>query len=247
MSREADKGFIYIMSNPSFQEGLLKIGKSSKRPVLSRRKELQTTGVPEPFVVEYSAFVDDFSLIEQRAHKVLDRFRNKSNREFFNIPLPTAIIAIRDLIDSDKSVEELSGKAKMALNPTGELITRYGNGNLKTVERYREEGKSITSEEYFDNGQMKRRTNFYEGRENGMRKEWKSDGSPKKRGHMFNGHKQGKWYYYSESGVETKYFDEDKPVLNWETYDNDGELVIKNHGEASENYDEKIFTGKKKD
>ena len=42
-------GFVYVMSNPSLSEGLLKIGKSDKDPTKYRVDELQTTGVPEPF------------------------------------------------------------------------------------------------------------------------------------------------------------------------------------------------------
>ena len=39
-------GFIYIMSNPSFADGKIKIGKSQKDPSF-RREELNSTGVPE--------------------------------------------------------------------------------------------------------------------------------------------------------------------------------------------------------
>ena len=48
-------GFIYIMSNPA-HPGLLKIGQTSKDPLV-RRKDLSTTGVPEEFVIEYQALV----------------------------------------------------------------------------------------------------------------------------------------------------------------------------------------------
>ena len=44
-------GFVYIMSNPAFPQ-LLKIGKSGKDPTGDRVKELNQTGVPEPFKVE---------------------------------------------------------------------------------------------------------------------------------------------------------------------------------------------------
>ena len=42
-------GFIYIMSNPA-HSGLLKIGQTSKDPLV-RRKDLSSTGVPEEFVI----------------------------------------------------------------------------------------------------------------------------------------------------------------------------------------------------
>ena len=46
-------GFLYIMSNDSFKESLLKIGKSSRHPESFRKRELATTGVPGKFWVEY--------------------------------------------------------------------------------------------------------------------------------------------------------------------------------------------------
>ena len=53
------KGWIYIMSNASFSDGRIKIGMSSKDPV-ERKSELESSGVPEPFVIEYKAMVDDY-------------------------------------------------------------------------------------------------------------------------------------------------------------------------------------------
>ena len=41
------------MSNPA-HSGLLKIGQTSKDPLV-RRKDLSSTGVPEEFVIEYQA------------------------------------------------------------------------------------------------------------------------------------------------------------------------------------------------
>ena len=64
-------GFVYIMSNPAFP-GLLKIGRSRKDPTIDRVNELTlSAGVPQPFKVEYSAFVDDHELLESL---VLDFF-----------------------------------------------------------------------------------------------------------------------------------------------------------------------------
>jgi len=57
------KGFIYIMSNDSFKESLLKIGKSSRHPESFRKKELETTGVPGKFRVEYVVFTNGFDSV----------------------------------------------------------------------------------------------------------------------------------------------------------------------------------------
>ena len=45
-----EKGYIYILTNPSFREDWIKIGVSS-RPVDIRSKELDNTAVPLPFEI----------------------------------------------------------------------------------------------------------------------------------------------------------------------------------------------------
>ena len=55
------------MSNASFSDGRIKIGMSSKDPI-ERKSELESSGVPEPFVIEYKAMVDDYQKIEQKVH-----------------------------------------------------------------------------------------------------------------------------------------------------------------------------------
>ena len=45
-----EPGYVYILTNPSFREEWVKIGKSS-RPVDVRSKELDNTAVPLPFEI----------------------------------------------------------------------------------------------------------------------------------------------------------------------------------------------------
>lgn len=89
-------GFIYIMSNPAFPN-LLKIGKSKKDPTTDRVNELNQTGVPEPFKVEYYAFVEDEDYLERVVHEELAPQRPNKNREFFSVDCVEAIDAIRQL------------------------------------------------------------------------------------------------------------------------------------------------------
>jgi hypothetical protein len=84
------KGFVYILTNPSMPNKL-KVGKSIKVPT-ERAKELETTGVPTPFEVQYYAFFDDMDEAEKRAHNRLSAFHH--GKEFFDIDVPTAIHAI---------------------------------------------------------------------------------------------------------------------------------------------------------
>lgn len=54
-----EPGYVYILTNPSFREDWIKIGKSS-RPVDIRSKELDNTAVPLPFEI-YATLKTDLS------------------------------------------------------------------------------------------------------------------------------------------------------------------------------------------
>jgi len=88
-------GFVYIMTNAAFPH-LVKIGKSSKDPRQDRVNELNHTGVPHPFRVEYYAFVEDEGGIERWLHSYFDVHRPNKAREFFQIGVAEAIVAVRD-------------------------------------------------------------------------------------------------------------------------------------------------------
>ena len=100
-------GFIYIMSNPSFIDNLIKIGKSDRDPTLYRKNELETTGVPLPFCVDYYAFVDNPDWLERRIHDELSTFRKSSSREFFSCSIEKAILTIREFSSDSLKYEEI--------------------------------------------------------------------------------------------------------------------------------------------
>ena len=87
------EGIVYVIKNPAFPN-LVKIGKSDRDPNL-RKEELQTTGVPKPFKVEYWALVDDPSSVEKKVHIKLQDLREDKNREFFNCSVPDAFGSIQ--------------------------------------------------------------------------------------------------------------------------------------------------------
>ncbi len=87
-------GFIYIMSNPAFPN-LVKIGKSKKDPTTDRVNELNQTGVPEPFKVEYYAFVTDENGLESHMHNKFADQRPNLKREFFSVDVSKATNAIQ--------------------------------------------------------------------------------------------------------------------------------------------------------
>lgn len=81
------KGYVYILTNPSFREDWVKIGKSS-REVDVRSKELDNTAVPLPFEIYATLKTDKFDIVEKKLHKIftdLADARIRKWREFFNI------------------------------------------------------------------------------------------------------------------------------------------------------------------
>ena len=92
------------MSNPSFPD-LIKIGKSKKDPTTDRVSELNQTGVPEPFKVEYYAFVEDEDYLEQAVHRYFDAQRPNKSREFFTVDCAEAIVIIRQLSEPNSRIK----------------------------------------------------------------------------------------------------------------------------------------------
>jgi len=88
-------GFIYIMSNKSFADKRIKVGISKSDPT-QRKDNLYSTGVPEPFLVEYYALVEEYEEIEKIVHKKLSGLRPNKQREFFICSIEKAIVTISD-------------------------------------------------------------------------------------------------------------------------------------------------------
>jgi len=84
----SDRGYVYILTNKSFKENWVKIGKSSRIPEV-RGKELYNTAVPLPYEVYATLKTVKYNEAEQLIHKSIDRISNlriSPSREFFNIP-----------------------------------------------------------------------------------------------------------------------------------------------------------------
>lgn len=88
------EGYIYILQNDSFDNLVLKVGLTTKKPEV-RAKQLYTTGVPEPFDIVEAYSVGDCVEAEKTIHIRLDTFRITRRREFFKIePKVAQAIAI---------------------------------------------------------------------------------------------------------------------------------------------------------
>lgn len=106
-----EAGYVYILTNPSFKEDWVKIGKSS-RPVDIRSKELDNTAVPLPFEIYATLKTAKYEQVEKMIHKTIDRLtdlRIRQNREFFNVAPAVALDILKDISTTldDAEVDEV--------------------------------------------------------------------------------------------------------------------------------------------
>ena len=102
-----EPGYVYILTNPSFKEDWVKIGKSS-RPVDVRSKELDNTAVPLPFEIYATLKTTKYNEVEKLVHKTIDRLtdlRIRQNREFFNVRPGVALEILRDIASALEDAE----------------------------------------------------------------------------------------------------------------------------------------------
>lgn len=99
MSKNNEIGCVYILTNQSFREDWIKIGKSG-RSVDVRSKELDNTAVPLPFEIYATIQSKKYNEIETSVHNIIDGLtdlRIRQNREFFNISPENALGVFRDV------------------------------------------------------------------------------------------------------------------------------------------------------
>jgi hypothetical protein len=107
MQNDSKQGYVYILTNPSFKEDWVKIGKSS-RPVDVRSKELDNTAVPLPFEIFATMKTCKYNEVEKLVHKTIDRLtdlRIRQNREFFNVAPQIALDIFNDIASTIDDAE----------------------------------------------------------------------------------------------------------------------------------------------
>ena len=87
------KGWVDVISNKAMQ-GLVKVGYSTKDPEL-RAEELNHTGTPHPYVVEYDMLIEEPREIEQKTHHLLSSKREA--KEWFRCSAEEAIAKIKQV------------------------------------------------------------------------------------------------------------------------------------------------------
>ena len=89
-------GYIYVLHN-EIMPNLYKVGWTERSPE-ERAQELSATGLPEPFKVIFSVPTDMSMEVEKKIHEKLDKFRYRSDREFFKTDLNTIKEAINETL-----------------------------------------------------------------------------------------------------------------------------------------------------
>ncbi len=127
-----EPGYVYILTNPSFREDWVKIGKSS-RPVDVRSKELDNTAVPLPFEIFATMKTVKYNEAEKLVHRYIERFTNlriRNNREFFNVKPEEALDIFKDvsLVIDDAVIDEVYKKDIVDESEKGHMASRSSEG-----------------------------------------------------------------------------------------------------------------------
>lgn len=128
-----EPGYVYILTNPSFREDWVKIGKSS-RPVDVRSKELDNTAVPLPFEIFATMKTMKYNEVERLVHKTIDRLTNlriRQSREFFNVSPEMALEIFRDIATAIDDAEIIEYENNLPIDPDTNTI----NVNNKTANK----------------------------------------------------------------------------------------------------------------
>ena len=128
-------GYVYILTNPSFKDDWVKIGKSS-RPVNVRSKELDNTAVPLPFEIFATLKTAKYAVAERNIHKNIDRLTNlriRRNREFFNVPPEKALEILKDIAALLDDAEITRYKDNKPIPPTTDTGHTHTKGHSKTT------------------------------------------------------------------------------------------------------------------
>ena len=134
-----EPGYVYILTNPSFREDWVKIGKTTNME--KRLKTLNTTALPLPFKVYATIKTSKYEELEKIIHKQIDRLtdlRINQSREFFNVH-PAQALDI--FLDQATALDDA-------------IVTKYENGKPRqmypVLEKSKEEKEKKPQRPPFD-------------------------------------------------------------------------------------------------
>jgi hypothetical protein len=121
------EGFVYILINPAMP-GLVKIGLTTDTSEARAAQLSTSSGIPSEFVVVYDELVADSAAVERSLHDQFREYRPNPRREFFRIPIKTAIKALQHEAQGF-AIPTGSGTRR---DITAELRARSGTGSYQT-------------------------------------------------------------------------------------------------------------------
>jgi T5orf172 domain-containing protein/rubredoxin len=96
------RGWVYVLSNPAMP-GLVKVGFSMQDP-LKRAEELDHTGTPHAYQVDYDVLVENPADAERRLHETLSEYREA--KEWFRCSVEFAARAIEEVVGETMIIAE---------------------------------------------------------------------------------------------------------------------------------------------
>jgi hypothetical protein len=114
-------GYVYFLTNPAMP-GLLKVGFTTTS-LPQRIGELDTTGVPDGFILAAAFWVTDPQACERAIHERLAEFRTRPKREFFRIPPSQALGTVADLLCTH--LHDPSQSPSTAPSPSLDLLDEH--------------------------------------------------------------------------------------------------------------------------
>jgi hypothetical protein len=131
------RGWVYVISNPAMP-GLIKVGHSLKDPKL-RAQELNNTGSPHPYQVEYEMLIESPAQVEHAAHRALSDKRE--GREWFRCSREEAVATIQQVAEGRAVLENFIGaereKAERLRKEKADLdsLKRLINAHVRIAEQ----------------------------------------------------------------------------------------------------------------
>src|SRR3989442_4476326 len=115
MAKTPKGGIVYIMTNPAMPK-IVKIGKTKREILDDRMRELHTTGVPVPFVCEYTCRGEDCTEAESALHIAFGPSRANPQREHFSI-YPEQAVVILKLLAKENVTPEVERQIDRSVKP----------------------------------------------------------------------------------------------------------------------------------
>jgi hypothetical protein len=122
------KGWVYIITTKSMPD-LVKVGFSTKDPEM-RAAELNNTGNPYPYKVEYEVLVNEPRNVEQIAHRLLKNKGLHENKEWFNCSIEIAITEIRNASKNTIILENIYSKNSLKEMDLDDLLKWADKNNI---------------------------------------------------------------------------------------------------------------------